>query len=82
MKKILFILLATLSLSLNGPAVFAQKHKPHKVKHITKEVTVYVTRTGSKYHRDGCSYLRRSSTPISKSDAITSGYGACSRCNP
>ncbi len=27
--------------------------------------TVYITRTGAKYHRDGCQYLRRSRIPIS-----------------
>lgn len=43
--------------------------------------TVYITNTGSKYHRAGCSYLK-SSNPISKSDAIAQGYSACSRCNP
>lgn len=43
---------------------------------------VYVTNTGSKYHRDGCSYLRQSKIPISKNDAVAQGYTPCSRCNP
>ena len=43
--------------------------------------TVYITRTGSKYHRDYCSYLK-SKIPISKSDAIKRGYTPCSRCHP
>jgi len=43
---------------------------------------VYITRTGSKYHRIGCSYLRRSCIPISKKDAIAHGYTPCSRCKP
>ena len=47
-----------------------------------KEQTVYITRTGSKYHRAGCQYLSRSQIPIKKSDAIDRGYTACSRCNP
>lgn len=33
---------------------------------------VYVTRTGSKYHRDGCRYLSRSRIPISLRDAKAS----------
>lgn len=41
---------------------------------------VYITRTGGKYHRDGCQYLRRSQIPISLKDAESQGYGACSRC--
>lgn len=44
--------------------------------------TVYITETGEKYHADGCRYLKKSKIPISKSDAIARGYGACSRCNP
>jgi len=47
----------------------------------TKGLTVYVTRTGEKYHRAGCRYLSRSQIPISLSDA-KAGYDACSVCNP
>lgn len=43
--------------------------------------TVYITNTGSKYHRDGCSYLK-SKTAIDKNDAIAQGYTPCSKCNP
>ncbi len=45
------------------------------------DVVVYVTRTGSKYHRYGCSYLK-SCIETTLSSAKSSGYGACSRCNP
>jgi hypothetical protein len=45
------------------------------------EHTVYVTRTGEKYHRGGCRYLSRSMIPISLADAKRS-YGACSVCRP
>ncbi len=41
--------------------------------------TVYITKTGSKYHRLGCSYLK-SCIPISLSKAIQQGYSPCSRC--
>ena len=44
------------------------------------EQTVYITRTGSKYHRDGCQYLHQSKIPISLSDAQARGYTACSKC--
>ena len=43
--------------------------------------TVYITRTGKKYHRGGCSALRRSKIPISLA-AAQLRYGPCSRCNP
>ena len=44
--------------------------------------TVYITKTGKKYHKDGCSSLSKSKIPISLSDAKARGYGACSKCNP
>jgi len=47
-----------------------------------KETIVYVTRTGAKYHRDGCRYLSRSQIPMNLSDAKASGYDSCSVCNP
>lgn len=46
------------------------------------ENTVYITRTGSKYHKSSCSYLRQSKISINLSNAIRQGYTACSRCNP
>ena len=46
-----------------------------------QEVTVYVTRTGKKYHRGGCRYLRRSKIPISL-EAAKQRYGPCSVCRP
>jgi len=39
-----------------------------------KEITVYVTNTGSKYHRAGCRYLSKSCIPISLDSAKTRGY--------
>ena len=42
---------------------------------------VYVTKTGSCYHIEGCSYLK-SSIPISLTDARDKGYKPCSRCKP
>lgn len=49
---------------------------------ISTSAIVYITKTGEKYHRAGCQYLRNSSTEISKSNAISQGYTACSKCNP
>jgi len=43
--------------------------------------SVYITRTGAKYHRDGCRYLSKSKIPISLTDAKR-GYSPCSVCNP
>lgn len=49
---------------------------------IKKEVIVYITNTGSKYHKSSCSYLRQSKIQIDESKAIRQGYTPCSRCNP
>ena len=43
---------------------------------------VYVTHAGERYHREGCSSLRRSRIPISLEDAARSGYEPCSICRP
>ena len=47
----------------------------------SEDETVYVTRSGKKYHTGGCSSLRRSKIKISLAEAKQK-YGPCSRCNP
>lgn len=42
---------------------------------------IYVTRTGKKYHRDGCKWLKRSKIPISLAEA-KQRYGPCGWCKP
>jgi micrococcal nuclease len=45
------------------------------------EQTVYVTRTGTKYHRAGCRYLRGGGIPMPLKEAMQR-YSPCSVCNP
>jgi micrococcal nuclease len=45
------------------------------------ETTVYVTRTGRKYHREGCRSLARSMIPIRLADAVLRS-GPCGICSP
>lgn len=75
MKKKLFALLLAiaLTLSLSAP-VFAYT--------VPSDTVVYVTETGSHYHRWDCSHLKSvgASYPISYAEAL--GYSPCSRCNP
>jgi len=47
-----------------------------------KAVTVYITKSGSKYHRTGCRYLSKSMIPISLKDAKERGYTPCKVCKP
>jgi len=44
--------------------------------------TVYITETGSKYHRWGCRYLSHGATAVSCAYATSHGYTACSVCDP
>ncbi|HEX7086143.1 MAG TPA: hypothetical protein VF198_07250 [Vicinamibacterales bacterium] len=45
------------------------------------DTTVYVTRTGKKYHRDGCRSLSRSRIPMKLSEAARR-FGPCAVCRP
>ncbi|MEW6210630.1 MAG: thermonuclease family protein [Acidobacteriota bacterium] len=56
--------------------------KPPELKEDLKEETVYITRTGEKYHRDSCRYLSRSKIAIKRKDAVARGYTPCSVCKP
>jgi len=46
------------------------------------KVTVYITKTGEKYHRDGCISLRKSRFAVSLKEAVERGYGPCKICQP
>lgn len=43
---------------------------------------VFVTATGTKYHRRQCQFLSESAIPIAKGAAIKNGYSPCAICNP
>ena len=47
----------------------------------TESITVYVTRTGSKYHRGNCQYLSQSKIAKSLEDARRS-FDPCKVCKP
>lgn len=44
--------------------------------------TVYVTKSGTKFHRGSCSSLSKSKIPMLYEDAVADGYGACGKCKP
>jgi hypothetical protein len=46
-----------------------------------EKITVYVTRTGAKYHRDGCRYLSRSKIPMTLKEAAKR-FEPCKVCRP
>lgn len=43
---------------------------------------VYITKTGEKYHRSNCRYLRYSRLEVKLSEARKNGYTPCSVCRP
>ncbi len=78
MKKVVLSLFVLLNLLLS-----AQANVPnHNINEVvqSKESIVYITRTGAKYHRDYCGYLRKSKIKTSLNDAAKRGYTACSKC--
>ena len=75
--SLLFTLLLLSALSL--PAQSAASGQPQRK---TEEVTVYVTKTGTKYHRESCRHLSKSKIQISLKDAKAKGYTACKVCKP
>jgi hypothetical protein len=81
MRRLLAAL--TLCISFLWPValpVRAQQSPP--AQQDTKTQTVYITRTGKRYHRDGCRYLAASKIPISLKDAKARGFTACKVCHP
>jgi hypothetical protein len=43
---------------------------------------VYITKTGKKYHRSSCRYLKKSKIKISLKDAKKNKYAPCKVCKP
>ncbi len=50
------------------------------VKSVKIPVVYYITKTGEKYHVDGCRSLSRSKIQISYSNAVARGYKPCNAC--
>jgi hypothetical protein len=47
-----------------------------------ESITVYITKTGEKYHTSTCRYLSKSKIPIELKDALEQGYEPCKVCKP
>ena len=44
--------------------------------------TVYVTKSGDKYHSAGCRYLKKTRISMDRSEAQRNGYTPCRVCKP
>ena len=76
MRRLLAAL--TLCISLLFPvALPVRAQQSPQAQQETKTQTVYVTRTGKRYHRDGCRYLAASKIPISVKAKGTPARRSC-----
>jgi hypothetical protein len=62
-------------------ATLAVHAEPAAQKQDPQTITVYITRTGAKYHRAECRYLSRSKIAVALAEAAKY-YGPCSVCRP
>lgn len=74
-KAIALLLIAALCVGMIGIMGSCEEPK-------SDSDTVYITETGSKFHKWGCQYLGDSAIPISRGEAIEKGYTPCSVCKP
>jgi len=81
MKRLLTLVIA-LALLAGGATGLPEPQLVAQQTDQKKDVTVYITRTGKKYHRAGCRSLVSSSIPISLNVAKAKGYTACKLCHP
>lgn len=70
-----------------GPAVEALAPQSERVSFsadrvVDDETVVYITKTGKKYHRGSCRYLKQSKIKTTLKKAKRAGYGACKVCKP
>ena len=70
------------SIAIHGQTLAAGGTAETKPADDPAKVTVYATRTGAKYHADGCRYLSKSKIPLSLKDAKAKGLTPCSVCKP
>lgn len=48
----------------------------------TEPLTVYITNSGTKYHREDCQFLTYSKIPVNLNDLDTDFYKPCAVCCP
>jgi len=64
------------------PTVSSREKSPEIAQADKDSITVYITRTGRRYHRFGCQYLSRSCIPIELKKAKEMRYTPCKVCKP
>ena len=78
-RRLIAVLVLLLSLLTPLPAASAQRPAaPLTVQQ--KDCTVYITRTGKRYHREGCRYLRGGAVAMTREEALKRGLSPCRVC--
>ena len=80
MKNLFFLFVVSLWVSFSGFAPVIENQPLETV--AVKEQVVYITKTGKKYHKGSCRYLKNSKIEIKKAKAKELGYSACAVCKP
>ena len=75
--SVILLLLLVLGCGPDSPTASDQAVTPP----VPQSRTVFVTRTGEKYHSSSCIHLSSSKIPISIEEAVGS-YSACTVCRP
>ena len=63
----------------SSPGDIDVTEKPEEAK---SDTTVFITKTGTKYHTSSCPYLKKSKTEITIEEAKMQNLSPCSTCNP
>ena len=84
MKRRLLLLLA-LWLFWPSPGVVSTLPAQQPAAQLSEDAkteTVYITRTGNRYHRDGCRFLSQNKINTTVKEAQANGYAPCKVCRP
>lgn len=57
-----------------GPKTFEE--------HVKESTTVYITKSGARYHLQSCTMIKKNAYPVTLKAAEKHGYKPCSKCNP
>jgi hypothetical protein len=83
MRRLLACLVVVVGVSLSLPvAIPLDRTQTLHAAQNAATITVYITKTGEKYHRDGCQYLSRSKIATTLKEALARGFGPCKVCKP
>lgn len=76
------ILIITILLLVSTLCSCANNTDSDEADYNTSGITVYITKTGEKYHRSTCQHLNQSKIRIYLEEAQDKGYERCSVCKP